>query len=382
VRLAEPTLGAAGLGAVGFGGSTRLVVDDEHLEPLADGIISYSLAQPFVVAVPDGTETDDDTPGDVLAMSPDPIVMERLLADGEPGLVVSRVLAELALLRLEQPSVARASVLLLPPGLESATVAQLLRAVDAGRPFVATTLPGVFDHADPVLDGGGSPAERSLVPAPPANISAGTARAVSMRRAELDTFTRLVGPESALPDLPSRHLLVATAAGLRDVGRRAHLAAAKAAIDDVSGRVTTPPTFTLTLTAREGSIPLTIRNDSGVPLQVQIHLNSQKLEFPEGDVIERELTEVSTRIDIPVRARATGAFPLFIDVRTPDGRSSLSTSRYTVRSTAVSGAGLLLSVGAGVFLIVWWARHWRRTRRSRKLIATTGHPAASDSRAG
>ena len=104
--------------------------------------------------------------------------------------------------------------------------------------------------------------------------------------------------------------------------------------------MSTPPTFTLTLTAREGTIPLTIRNDSGVPLHVSIRLSSPKLEFPDGDTIDRELVEESTRIDIRVRSRATGAFPLRIDVRTPDGRQSLSMSRYTVRSTAVSGAGL------------------------------------------
>jgi hypothetical protein len=51
-------------------------------------------------------------------------------------------------------------------------------------------------------------------------------------------------------------------------------------------------------------------------------------------------------------------------------------SRYTVRSTAVSGVGLALSIGAGVFLTVWWARHWRRTRRSKKLIATESHPSS------
>ena len=61
-----------------FAGTDRMVVDDEHLEPLADGIISYSLAQPFVVAVPEDSDTDDRTPGPVMALSPDPIVMERL----------------------------------------------------------------------------------------------------------------------------------------------------------------------------------------------------------------------------------------------------------------------------------------------------------------
>ena len=112
-----------------------------------------------------------------------------------------------------------------------------------------------------------------------------------------------------------------------------------------------------------------------LPSQISIHLTSAKLEFPDGETIDRELVDEVTRIDIRVRSRATGAFPLRIDVRTPDGRQSLSMSRYTVRSTAVSGAGLVLSIGAGVFLTVWWARHWHRTRRSKKLIATDAHPS-------
>ncbi len=168
---------------------------------------------------------------------------------------------------------------------------------------------------------------------------------------------------------------MASAADLDDDERQAQVGAASEAMAAVAGQVSTPPTFTLTLTAREGTIPLTVRNDSGVPLHVSIRLSSPKVEFPDGDTIELELVEESTRIDIRVRSRATGAFPLRIDVRTPDGRQSLSMSRYTVRSTAVSGAGLVLSVGAGVFLTVWWARHWRRTRRSKKLIAANGHPA-------
>ena len=110
---------------------------------------------------------------------------------------------------------------------------------------------------------------------------------------------------------------------------------------------------------------------------MSIRLRSQKLEFPEGDTIDRVLTEELTRIDIAVRSRASGAFPLRIEVGSPDGQQTLSMSLYTVRSTAVSGAGLVLSVGAGLFLVVWWARHWRRTRRSAKLVAAAGHPAAN-----
>ena len=78
MRLADPSLGAEGLSVLAFVGDDRLVVDDDQLEPLADGIISYSLAQPVVVAVPDGSDTENRTPGPVMALSPDPIVMERL----------------------------------------------------------------------------------------------------------------------------------------------------------------------------------------------------------------------------------------------------------------------------------------------------------------
>jgi hypothetical protein len=141
--------------------------------------------------------------------------------------------------------------------------------------------------------------------------------------------------------------------------------------------VSTPATFTLTLAARDGTVPLTIRNDSGEPLHVTVRLRSQKLDFPEGDTIDQVLTEATTRIDIPVRARASGAFPLRVDITTPDGQQSLSMTRYTVRSTAISGVGLVISVGAGLFLVVWWARHWRRTRRSAKLVAAHTHPAGS-----
>ena len=54
--------------------------------------------------------------------------------------------------------------------------------------------------------------------------------------------------------------------------------------------------------------------------------------------------------------------PLTITTRTPDGQVILTTTRYTVRSTAVSGVGIVLSVGAGLFLAAWWGRHWYRNR--------------------
>ena len=142
----------------------------------------------------------------------------------------------------------------------------------------------------------------------------------------------------------------------------------------VTSAIGAPARETITLTARDGNVPLTLRNTSGLPVNVVVHLRSPKLEFPNGTIIPVTLTGPTTRLDISVRARASGRFPLDVTVTSPDGALTLTTVDYRVQSTAVSGVGLMLSVGAAIFLLGWWARHWRRTRRSAKLVASS-HPS-------
>lgn len=364
------------MAALRFIGVQRIVVPEADVEPLDTGIITYSLAQPFLLAPPAGRS------GPALqALTVDPVVAERVRSPGSPGLIVSRVLAELAFTRLEQPSVARSLVVPLPPGTPAAVVEGLLSGLGSGRPFAPLTLDGAFEHTVPLVDRGDNQVDRRLRSQPIAPLSAELAATLREARAELASFRTLVGAESPQGDQLGRQLLLATADRLTGSARRAHVVAVDDAIEAVTSQVSTPATFTLTLTAREGTIPLTIRNDSGLPLRVTVRMRSQKLQFPEGDVRELVLTEETTRVDLAVRARASGAFPLQVEVTSPDGRERLAATRYTVRSTAVSGAGLILSLGAGLFLVVWWARHWRRTRRSAKLVATT-HPVRATPPAG
>jgi hypothetical protein len=101
--------------------------------------------------------------------------------------------------------------------------------------------------------------------------------------------------------------------------------------------------------------------------------------LPGGSTMPVTIDGPSVRLDIAVRTRASGAFPIQVEVTSPDGQLSLASTRYSVRSTAVSGLGLILSLGAGLFLVVWWARHWRGSRRSAKLV-TSAHPAAASAR--
>ena len=124
----------------------------------------------------------------------------------------------------------------------------------------------------------------------------------------------------------------------------------------------------VTLTSREGFIPVTLRNSSGVPLRVQVKLladlsvafltgNSRRILLPTN---ERTLT-------FAVRAKTTGRFPIRVQVRTPGPGPSAETitqSEVVVRSTAYNRLALFLTIGAGLFLLVWWGRRFLPRPRS------------------
>lgn len=143
--------------------------------------------------------------------------------------------------------------------------------------------------------------------------------------------------------------------------------------------ITVPERDRVTLGARDARFPLPITSTLDQPVKVVITLEaSDRLEFPQ-DRIEATLEDERTMVQIPVRTRATGDTPLRITVRTPDGQVILDESQYTVRSTAVSGVGLLLTAGAGGFLAVWWGRHlWRSHGRRRARHARSSRPTPTD----
>ena len=67
-------------------------------------------------------------------------------------------------------------------------------------------------------------------------------------------------------------------------------------------------------------------------------------------------------------ARTSGSFPITVTMQSPDGSLIVGRTRLTVRSTAASGLGLILSGAAGAFLLLWWARHVLKGRRARRLV--------------
>ncbi|MEX2294120.1 MAG: DUF6049 family protein [Acidimicrobiales bacterium] len=360
---AGPDLDEAGLQMLQDRGVRHLVLDPTQVSPLRAGVLALSLAQPFEVRS-DATPTVD-------AFALDSGIVDRLGTTVSSGLEVSRVLAELAMLWFEQPGIARGVVLPIDLSVRGPVAAGLLDALSDGVLFNATGLDDLFAEATPLRQPGGGLVDRPLDPAPPRPISTALARTLTDIRALERSFEGLVGPGTSRSSLVEAHLLLGTAADLKAGVRLAHINAARDVIRGVTGAISAPEHGAITLTARDGTVPLTLRNDSGSPVNVVVRLRSPKLRFPDGDTIAVTLSEATTRLDISVSARASGKFPLEAAVTSPDGALRLATVDYSVQSTAVSGVGLVLSVGAGFFLLIWWARHWRRTRRSGKLVEST-----------
>ena len=129
-----------------------------------------------------------------------------------------------------------------------------------------------------------------------------------------------------------------------------------------------PQNRSITLTARRGEIPVTFQNHTGHPVKVVVHMESDKLDFPGGSRLQIDLTRLNTTHRFPVVARTSGTFPIRITLESPDGDLVVGRARLTVRSTATSGVGLAISVGAALFLAVWWGRHALKGRRAKRLM--------------
>lgn len=178
------------------------------------------------------------------------------------------------------------------------------------------------------------------------------------------SYSSMLGPRSSGLHEFDEALAQAASDNLTPGQRVARLSAVAKEVQGRLGTIAVPERDRVTLGTRNARVPLPIRSGFSEPVRVLVETEaSDRLGLPTKP-IEVLLDGERTVVEVPVRVRAAGDTPLVIRVRTPDGRL-LAESRYTVRSTAVSGVGLVLTLGAALFLALWWGRHWVRTRRAR-----------------
>ncbi len=301
----------------------------------------------------------------------------RALA-GDPVRAAHEVLVRSAMVHLEAPGrEGRALVLLPPDGFDpDPRFAAELIARLAAAPWLAPLPPealaaGAVGAAEPARLRDTAP---DGVPTRLAAALGATERDLALLVGALDASG---GPEvdagAALDDDvtvgpwlltdASDALMRATSRAFADDVDRATalLAGVRRGVDAAFG-TTTLDVADVTLTDRDGTVPLTLARTDGLPLRVRVEVTGPAaLTWTDGRVKEVVLAPGEERaIEVPVRSGATGVFPVTVRVTDPSGERVLARDVIGVRATAVAGPALALITATVVVLVVVGSLRQRR----------------------
>ncbi|MCY3577561.1 MAG: DUF6049 family protein [bacterium] len=277
------------------------------------------------------------------------------------------VLADLAVRWFEDPQQLRGIVLAPPLASfsDSTGLGVLLDQIGASPILSAVDPATIAEHIEPDTLRQVRPAEENGFGEDyRAALSDGQRIARSYRNM-VDPIATVGTPERQLIETLERALLLSGAYGLAETQRDAYLAVVAQTVRDTVAAIQPPSRQRITLTSRSESIPMLIRNNLDHDVIVRLDLNSDKLDFPDGDFLLRRLSPGVNQIQVPVQAKTSGDAVLEISVNSPTGLLALGESQLTVRATSLSGAGVGIAAAALAILLLWWARHWRSRRRSK-----------------
>jgi hypothetical protein len=216
------------------------------------------------------------------------------------------------------------------------------------------------------------------LPLQPAVSLGDRARAVDALRLRTADVASMLPAADARPADWEDRLRASLTTGIDSRSATALLDGVSSELDALRSAVEPPDAFPLTFSGRRAPIPLRITNSSPTPLTVIVHVESDKLLFPQNDVSVTLAPNTSTAIQIAAEARSNGVFPVRVELRTPAGNQLAEPIVLTARVNTLTGLGRVVTIGLLMVLATWWLTYFRRRRRAALdagLEASTGrHP--------
>jgi hypothetical protein len=382
IYVATAPLDTHALAALAADGVKYAVVPQVNLASVTVGAPSvvqwpYTLSAPFSI---DGSTVE--------GLQADPGLAAHLTSAGSPVLRAQQLLADLSEIYFDSPDFPNPRGVALVAPTSWAPQSEFLGAMLRGlrsSPIVTTVpiahlfanVPKGLCQVPPVDVSGCSASVRALVsPSPSAN-GAVTSSQLQIARSQLAELISVI-PTGAgtIHDLEDAILLAETA-GLHASLSQAYLSAPLLTMRTLGAQLGLPAGRTVTVTSTSARFPIAITSNSKTPLHAILLISGPDLTASaELPVVLRRGT---TSLIIRVHTRTSGDSSLQLEVFSPLGHLQLAHVELTIRSTAISGVAIALTVGAAAVLFFWWVRSAsRRRRRHAKHAAGKPHEPASE----
>jgi hypothetical protein len=351
----ECSLDKTSLGLLEQSGISRLILPSSAVAPLSQFFQEWIPTAPFLVS---GSSVE--------AVASDPDLEEDLANTAGPALKAQEMLADLSIQYFDNTRAEQAVAVESPVGaqLDPAFLQAMLTGLSQSSIVHAVTLPDLFDTVSPGSSNT-SPQRRSL------KVTASSSS--PLPAAAIETAQRgLAALGSVLPDsLRTRGkaplsdlILMAEGVAVSGSERQAYLGTVDNEANTLSGLVSLPFGRTITMTSLQAKIPISIVSNAKKPFVAELSAASPGLGFPKGHTWKVTIDPSTNIVPILLTARTTGDFPLQLTLSTTTG-FVMRSGTMTIRSTAISGVAVALSIGAAAFLVLWWSRSILTKRRKK-----------------
>ncbi len=378
--LLDEPIDEASLATLRYLGVSRLLVDSTLRAELPgrDGAL--------------GTPAGSNDPP-VPSLFSDLVIQERLLSPAtDPVLRAYQIVADLMAMSIEAERSGEAESDDPPVPLGLVIDVGDLASVD---PTLLDTLLGLLADNPRILLGTGSDLidelnretddadldEFTTIAPDPLESAIEIAAELSRLRAAISSTASMLDPADPRPDRWAALAEVYPAINLAETTRERYADQLDGELGELRSCVSVATSGRISLGGRESEIPIALVNQCETPLSVSVVLSSPKLELREPARVV--LVDGRITFDIPVVAKTNGVFVVTVELRTPGGQPAASLGRpstFTVRSTALTGLGQVISAALLLVLVTWWIQHARARRRRRRAEAAAahvnGHPAA------
>ncbi|MEJ5185918.1 MAG: DUF6049 family protein [Candidatus Geothermincolales bacterium] len=358
-------MGPAQLEAALRSGATFSLVSPDVVRESRQGeklLQGTTLTQPVFFSLQDGQALKclvvDDILYDLLSSSP----------RSDPVMQVQDIMAELAVLQREKPSIERGCVLAFPPSfIPGDPFLECLYSSLANAAWLETTSLGTLaERISPVKN-------VVLSPSPTFRVDSEFLTRLKDIKEMASAFSAALPEDQPLGNALKELVLLLEnyrfTEGVNSAAAGRMLESAEGFLQEQVSKIRIIKKKSVTLSGLKGSLAVNVVNDLGFPVKAVMKLENRNLIFPQGQVSEITLLPRENQFVFPVEAQRKGSYVVEITLETKGyvlGRTNLTVNTSMINSLAIILLICLTALLSLISLFRWSNRVMRTGKHAKR----------------